>query len=537
MRNSIKMLLRIIAPLAVVGAVVLTPSTVLADEIEQLKLVINIHDDSLMGKSDAQDIAKAVDDILKQCDQYGIRMRVTPEIRTGVTEVAGETIPGENVTDAQEIDINKAGEKEVKDGGYKMTVVDSFANSNTNGSTTRKNNAPMPASTVDDDMSSDTWVHELGHGLGLEHETDTDNVMHGVKKNRTGTELTEDQCRELKDGFRERGAEKRCSEGQQTQGDCTPGTESVNDAAFDPTGDTPNPIVDLEAALFTFDLDPVTPSLFTAVRVGLFPEDPVTVTYEIGFDTDNDHATGGPVGLFPGFDYEVLVEATGTFPFVGTATASLIKLPEGVPMIPLDDPEFVHVFEHVDVVDPPEVPEVEIAAEVALSIPVALLEPLANPMRVVVVAFSAPDEDVLEPEEVNTQPILGPELVLTPRTTHVGDPFDIEGSGFAASSALTLLLANEVLEETTTLGDGTFSTLANTPPKPAGHYLVDAIDAEGNIGLEVVTITTLPVGGAAQLPGASDSSGPNYALLAAVIAAALVALTAGAWYARRRWLG
>ena len=126
---------------------------------------------------------------------------------------------------------------------------------------------------------------------------------------------------------------------------------------------------------------------------------------------------------------------------------------------------------------------------------------------------------------------------MTPRTSHVGDPFDIEGSGFAASSELTLLLANEVLEETMTLGDGTFSTQANTPPWPAGHYLVDAIDAEGNIGLEVVTITTLPVGGAAQLPGASDSSGRNYIPLAAgLAAAALAALTAGVWYARRRWV-
>jgi hypothetical protein len=94
-----------------------------------------------------------------------------------------------------------------------------------------------------------------------------------------------------------------------------------------------------------------------------------------------------------------------------------------------------------------------------------------------------------------------------------------------------------VLEETITLGDGTFSTQANTPPWPAGHYLVDAIDAEGNIGVEVVTITTLPVGGAAQLPDAAGSSGPNYALLAGAIAAVAAALTAGAWYARRRWLG
>jgi len=42
-----------------------------------------------------------------------------------------------------------------------------------------------------------------------------------------------------------------------------------------------------------------------------------------------------------------------------------------------------------------------------------------------------------------------------------------------------------------------------------------------------------PVGGIAELPDVPDSSGRNYAALVAA-AAALVALTAGAWYARRR---
>jgi hypothetical protein len=46
-----------------------------------------------------------------------------------------------------------------------------------------------------------------------------------------------------------------------------------------------------------------------------------------------------------------------------------------------------------------------------------------------------------------------------------------------------------------------------------------------------------PVGGIAELPQVSDSSGPNYIALAGLAAAALVALTAGARYARRRWLG
>jgi len=45
-----------------------------------------------------------------------------------------------------------------------------------------------------------------------------------------------------------------------------------------------------------------------------------------------------------------------------------------------------------------------------------------------------------------------------------------------------------------------------------------------------------PVGGIAELPQVSDSSGLSHSALAGLAAAALLALTAGAWYARRRWV-
>jgi len=45
-----------------------------------------------------------------------------------------------------------------------------------------------------------------------------------------------------------------------------------------------------------------------------------------------------------------------------------------------------------------------------------------------------------------------------------------------------------------------------------------------------------PVGGLAELPDVSDSSGRNYIALAALAAAATLALTAGGWYARRQLL-
>jgi hypothetical protein len=49
-------------------------------------------------------------------------------------------------------------------------------------------------------------------------------------------------------------------------------------------------------------------------------------------------------------------------------------------------------------------------------------------------------------------------------------------------------------------------------------------------------LVTCSVGGIAELPEVSGSSGPNYIALAGGLAAALLALTAGGWYARRRWL-
>jgi len=58
----------------------------------------------------------------------------------------------------------------------------------------------------------------------------------------------------------------------------------------------------------------------------------------------------------------------------------------------------------------------------------------------------------------------------------------------------------------------------------------------GNQSCHVTDPTSLPVGGTAELPDVSDRSAPHYIPLAGLAAAVLVALTAGAWYARRRRL-
>ena len=83
----------------------------------------------------------------------------------------------------------------------------------------------------------------------------------------------------------------------------------------------------------------------------------------------------------------------------------------------------------------------------------------------------------------------------------------------------------------------------------SGSFLSEGSEgsAEGTLRLAMVDCDTgvlpwtaavapLPVGGIAVLPDVSDSSARNYVALAGLAAAALVALTTGAWYARRRRL-
>jgi hypothetical protein len=122
------------------------------------------------------------------------------------------------------------------------------------------------------------------------------------------------------------------------------------------------------------------------------------------------------------------------------------------------------------------------------------------------------------------------------------DPDDSNGIG-AAEYSLQSALEHELghaegLDHTNVTCDGTALTPLMCPFLGMGQRkTILADDAAGAAALYPAPMPACaapPVGGLAELPAAGGSSGGNYATLTGGLAAALAAITAGAWYARRR---
>jgi uncharacterized delta-60 repeat protein len=89
------------------------------------------------------------------------------------------------------------------------------------------------------------------------------------------------------------------------------------------------------------------------------------------------------------------------------------------------------------------------------------------------------------------------------------------------------------------IGDGPYELIV-THVADSGEtteQILTGIAAPGSVDVFQVQVQgASPVGGVAELPDASNSSGENYLRLAALVALASLAIAAVAWHARRRWL-
>jgi hypothetical protein len=125
-----------------------------------------------------------------------------------------------------------------------------------------------------------------------------------------------------------------------------------------------------------------------------------------------------------------------------------------------------------------------------------------------------------------------------PNPYNLGDcilDWHVDFSVVAPAGQKTLRVVDELELQPPHSGVGKHIITEDFNVMPVGDTDPDLTDNALSKSFEVNIVTS--VGGLAELPGVSDSSGRNYVALAGLAAVGLVvALSAGGWYARRRWL-
>lgn len=386
-------------------------------------------------------------------------------------------------------------------------------------------------------IGSETEEEADEHG----HSKDPENVMH---EQCGGEKLTAAQIEECKEAAQAR-AKSKVREGL----DAITPVPATNASWTDDVNDVTKHHIDLSMG-FLFAEHPAADLEVTINLGGLHTAGiDVSSEFQMLFDADNNVGTGSTVGSFNGIDKILLIALTGQFPFTppaGSVGTDLVDVGSGT-LTPLTVATVLGLAEIQEAGEPPDVPStVPVQHSIRQSVPLPLLGPLADEVPVGVRAM---DLDTGEFDEASFlfgfDPPPGPLLDMSPLVGDAGTTVNLVGTNFSPLTAVTVLVDDTEVLTTTTVADGSFSASFTFPVLPPDDYFVTARDAAGLFDFSVFNIPVGRGGIAEALDGGADApasagggSSPflPYAAIAGGIAAAALAVTAGGWYTRRRWL-
>jgi len=350
-----------------------------------------------------------------------------------------------------------------------------------------------PVGAVTPGLSPSGWVHEFGHGAGLEHDdAPRDNVMH--EKDRGGKKLTTEQCKKMNELIEKIGIVKKSNYQQGIIYDGTLEKQSIIVAmAGEPKDRDSEKTVPrygfLNPFLAWYVFDPIDADKKMELTLNLeesFPRDHVEATYLIYYDTDNNKDTGFVIGDFVGIDKIITLDVSGKFPFTGsdgiidgtimdTATERTSELATSyVTAIFLADsgrenPLFDSITFSVSAQQLGELPENRITAG---------FESYSGNVLNIIPEMTIATTNKIQPT-LDTYP-----LVVADQSVKV------QGTDFAPNSVVSLLWDGnpEPMTSVSTDSVGSFTTTIDIPNVLSGDYLLDAIDEEDNVGLVVLTV-------------------------------------------------
>ena len=500
----------------VLMALVLGASPAQAHKFKQLSIVVNQLDSA--GMPDSEQRQKEINDILKQCDDSEHRIRITiikANTNQNPTDASGEPIAPDGKVSGNSSSWGlkeNALNGEVKNGGLKVWVANEVRsgtnaaaadNKVVNGVTYRNKQSCVVRSQSGINGDARTWAHEMGHALGLPDltdEADADNLMYGTRKKKdgkpAGTGLTEDQCKQLEEALSKLKPTETNTLDQLTNTPSMSTTHTIVDPTNQPpVKETPEDIssVHLDFNYYVKDLTNQTLNLDLAINAVF--TGPTLPHYGVWIDTDNNPATGTN-----GYDIEIIHYPGGGS--IGSWQAT--KYIGAAPPTPIGAGGGQFQISTITLSGSGETNSEELAVGTMLSstVPLGLFTnppalQIAPIVRVLVTAetnflpFST--ADMVGPELVRTVPLPGPTLIVNPLAVAPGATVSLVGGNFSPSTDYKILFDDIPIIRATTTPTGGFGTNFTAPSVASDDYLIDAIDANGQVQVGVLRITNASV--------------------------------------------
>jgi len=587
--------------IAVSCAALAHPAPARADELIEIPVLVNV-----LGNMNPAPTADQIEEMIRSANgilaQAGIRLQFdkNTDIKTNV----GDTGNNNGTADANELDNLARNARNELDQhmrnkglppgkGVKIILANNIANTGPGNLAETPHNPdglpitiikfPAPTETLGlPPRHAHTLAHELCHmfTLGKGHVVDRatgvtadraghhasrDNLMaggqwelaqngefplnDGRRANPTGSTLTEDQKREIRDRARRRGtvreteapppaprltaADLRVASAAQTAARLA----TMDGVWTDVLGDVATARVDLRAGSLFAEPNG---ELFVNISVGALHSDSTDVVsrFEVLFNTDNSTATGVTSGAVSGIDRTLRITLSGRYPFTGAAGALTAELCSGLDTscspLPAGIVNRVEVFHCAGILgEASDAPDVYDAIEQTL--PVSLLGTLAAQVPA---GIRSTDVGTAQSDEASfifvTNPGTMPAVSASPLAGRAGTMVTVVGSNFSASSAIAVLVDDDQVATGTSDGSGAFSITFPVPAfLAARQHFVTARDATGRfdfspfeqLGPPIAPASGLVAGGTRVLITGTGFAGPATVTFGGVAATAVQVLT------------